>query len=40
MIQNREDLILLKQKILLNWEPQVKLEDGLTKTIDWVNSQL
>ena len=24
----------------LNWEPKVKLEDGLTKTIEWVNSQL
>lgn len=31
---------ITKAKTLLNWEPKVKLEDGLTKTIDWVNSQL
>ena len=29
-----------KAKTLLNWEPKVRLEDGLTKTIDWVSSQL
>ena len=29
-----------KAKTLLNWEPVVKLEDGLTQTIEWVNSQL
>ena len=31
---------ITKAKTLLNWEPKVNLEDGLTKTIDWVNSQL
>ena len=31
---------ITKAKTLLNWEPKVKLEDGLTTTIDWVNSQL
>jgi len=31
---------ITKAKSLLNWEPKVKLEDGLTKTIDWVSSQL
>ena len=31
---------ITKAKTLLNWEPKVKLEDGLNKTIDWVNSQL
>lgn len=31
---------ITKAKTLLNWEPKVRLEDGLTKTIDWVNSQL
>ena len=36
--QRRPDIT--KAKTLLNWEPVVKLEDGLTKTIDWVNSQL
>ena len=36
--QRRPDIT--KAKNLLNWEPVVKLEDGLTQTIDWVNSQL
>ena len=36
--QRRPDIT--KAKTLLNWEPKVKLEDGLTKTIDWVSSQL
>ena len=31
---------ITKAKTMLNWEPKVKLEDGLTTTIDWVNSQL
>ncbi len=31
---------ITKAKTLLNWEPKVKLEDGLIKTIDWVSSQL
>ena len=31
---------ITKAKTILNWEPKVKLEDGLSKTIDWVNSQL
>lgn len=31
---------ITKAKTLLNWEPKVNLEDGLTKTIDWVSSQL
>ena len=31
---------ITKAKTMLNWEPKVKLEDGLNKTIDWVNSQL
>ena len=31
---------ITKAKTMLNWEPNVKLEDGLTKTIEWVNSQL
>ena len=31
---------ITKAKTLLNWEPKVKLEDGLTKTIDWVSSKL
>ena len=36
--QRRPDIT--KAKKLLNWEPVVKLEDGLNQTIDWVNSQL
>ena len=36
--QRRPDIT--KAKNLLNWEPVVELEDGLTKTIDWVSSQL
>jgi nucleoside-diphosphate-sugar epimerase len=36
--QRRPDIT--KAKNLLNWEPLVKLEDGLTQTIDWVSSQL
>ena len=31
---------ITKAKTMLNWEPKVNLEDGLTKTIDWVSSQL
>ena len=31
---------ITKAKTMLNWEPKVKLEDGLNKTIDWINSQL
>ena len=31
---------ITKATTMLNWEPKVKLEDGLTKTIDWVSSQL
>ena len=31
---------ITKAKTKLNWEPQVKLEDGLTKTITWVEEQL
>ena len=31
---------ITKAKTMLNWEPKVKLEDGLTKTIEWVSSQL
>ena len=36
--QRRPDIN--KAKKLLNWEPVVELDDGLTKTIDWVSSQL
>ena len=36
--QRRPDIN--KAKNLLNWVPVVELEDGLTKTIDWVSSQL
>ena len=36
--QRRPDIN--KAKNLLNWEPVIELEDGLTKTIDWVSSQL
>ena len=36
--QRRPDIT--KAKKLLNWEPVVKLEDGLSQTIDWVSSQL
>ena len=36
--QRRPDIN--KAKNLLNWEPVVSLEEGLTKTIDWVSSQL
>ena len=36
--QRRPDIN--KAKKLLNWEPVVELEDGLTKTINWVSSQL
>ena len=36
--QRRPDIN--KAKKLLNWEPVVELVDGLTKTIDWVSSQL
>ena len=31
---------ITKAKTKLNWEPQVKLEEGLTKTIIWVEEQL
>ena len=31
---------ITKAKTLLNWEPKVNLADGLTKTIEWVSSQL
>jgi nucleoside-diphosphate-sugar epimerase len=31
---------ITKAKTMLNWEPKVKLEDGLTKTIEFFNSQL
>ena len=36
--QRRPDIN--KAKNLLNWEPVIELEDGLTKTINWVSSQL
>lgn len=36
--QRRPDIT--KAMNLLNWKPEIILEDGLTKTIDWVNSQL
>jgi GDP-D-mannose 3',5'-epimerase len=32
------DLALVKQ--VLNWEPQTRLEDGLTKTYKWIEKQL
>ena len=31
---------ITKAKTKLNWEPKVNLEDGLTKTIKWVDGQL
>ena len=31
---------ITKAKTMLNWEPKVQLEDGLSKTIDWISSQL
>ena len=31
---------ITKAKTKLNWEPKVKLEEGLTKTITWVEEQL
>tara|TARA_X000000368_G_scaffold151203_1_gene119207 strand:+ start:686 stop:1648 length:963 start_codon:yes stop_codon:yes gene_type:complete len=31
---------ITKAKNLLNWEPKVELNVGLTKTIDWVSSEL
>ena len=31
---------ITKAKTLLNWEPKVNLEDGLTETIKWVEGQL
>ncbi len=31
---------ITKAKTKLNWEPKVKLEEGLTKTISWVEEQL
>ena len=31
---------ITKAKAKLNWEPKVNLEDGLTKTIKWVEGQL
>ena len=31
---------ITKARTMLNWEPKVNLEEGLTKTIDWVSSQL
>jgi len=36
--QRRPDIT--KAKNLLEWEPQIELEDGLMRTIEWVNSQL
>lgn len=34
--QRKPDITLAKQK--LDWEPRVKLEDGLKKTIDWMKT--
>ena len=31
---------ITKAKAKLNWEPKVNLEEGLTKTITWVEEQL
>ena len=31
---------ITKAKTKLNWEPKVKLEEGLTKTITWIEEQL
>ncbi len=31
---------ITKAKSLLNWQPEVDLEDGLSKTIEWVSSEL
>lgn len=36
--QRRPDIT--KAKDLLNWEPEVLLEDGLSKTIEWISSNL
>ncbi len=36
--QRKPDITKAKKK--LNWEPKVKLEEGLTKTITWVEEQL
>ncbi len=32
------DLTLVKK--VLNWQPQVTLEDGLTRTYNWIEEQL
>jgi UDP-glucuronate decarboxylase len=34
--QRRPDITLAKQK--LNWEPNITLEEGLRKTIEWFRS--
>ena len=31
---------ITKAKVKLNWEPKINLEEGLTKTINWVEEQL
>ena len=31
---------ITKAKSLLNWQPEVDLEVGLSKTIEWVSSEL
>ena len=31
---------ITKAKTKLNWEPKINLEEGLTKTISWVEEQL
>ncbi len=31
---------ITKAKVKLNWEPKVNLEEGLTKTINWIEEQL
>jgi len=40
MIRNNDNQILQKQKNLLKWQPEVDLEVGLSKTIEWVSSEL
>ena len=40
MIQSSVSPTSQKAKTKLNWEPKVNLDEGLAKTITWVEEQL
>ena len=39
-IRDRRKPDITKAKTKLNWEPKVNLDEGLSKTIKWVEEQL